>query len=254
MPANVPAQASGQGSAPTSVQMASQSSTAASPQRSAPDPVRVFLLDDHEIVRAGLREMIESAGGFEVVGEAGTAAEALRQIPRLAPDVAVLDVRLPDASGVDVCRDLHAAMPAVGCLMLSAYNDDDALFEAIMAGAAGYVLKQLRGGDLVDAIRRVAAGHSLLDPAVTTRVLDRIRLGTSADDALELLTDQERRVLDFIGEGLTNRQIASQLQLSEKSVKNSVSSLLSKLGMHRRTEAAIYVARAGERSRHRNSR
>ncbi len=216
-------------------------------------PVRVFLLDDHEIVRAGLREMLETAGGFDVVGEAGTAAEALQQIPLLVPDVAVLDVRLPDASGVEVCRDLQMAMPTVGCLMMSVYNDDEALFEAIMAGAAGYVLKQLRGGDLVEAIRKVAAGQSLLDPAVTTRVLDRIRSGPSADDALDLLSDQERSVLHFIGQGLTNRQIASELQLSEKSVKNSVSSLLSKLGMHRRTEAAAYIARAAERSRHRSN-
>ncbi|MFN0029345.1 MAG: response regulator [Acidimicrobiales bacterium] len=201
--------------------------------------MRVFLLDDHETVRAGVRDLIESAGGMEVVGEAGTAAEALRQIPLLAPDVAVLDVRLPDSSGVDVCRDLHANMPALGCLMLSAY-DDDALFDAIMAGAAGYVLKQLRGGDLVNAIRKVAAGHSLLDPAVTTWVMDRIRLGPSGDEVLERLSDQERQVLDFIGKGLTNGQIAAQLQVSETSVKNSVSALLSKLGMQRRAEAAAY--------------
>ncbi|MFN0030217.1 MAG: response regulator [Acidimicrobiales bacterium] len=225
--------------------------TAARP-RSAQDPVRVFLLDDHEIVRAGLRELLESAGGFEVVGDAGTAAEAVQQIVRLAPDVAVLDVRLPDSSGVDVCRELHTTMPAVSCLILSAYNDEEALIDAIMAGAAGFVLKQLRGGDLVNAIRRVAAGHSLLDPAVTTQVLDHIRSGTTRGDALDALSEQERRVLDFIGQGFTNRQIAQELALSEKSVKNSVSSLLSKLGMHRRTEAAAYVARAGERSRRRS--
>lgn len=209
----------------------------------------VFLVDDHDVVRAGLREMLESTGEFTIVGEAATAEEAIRRIPALRPDVCVLDVRLPDGNGVEVCREVRSLVPTVGCLMLTSFSDDEALFDSIMAGAAGYVLKQIRGNDLVEAIRRVAAGQSLLDPAVTARVLDRIRRGTEGDELLGRLTDQERKVIDLIGEGLTNRQIAERLFLAEKTIKNYVSNILTKLGMTRRTEAAAYVARSAERLR-----
>ena len=213
--------------------------------------IKVFLLDDHEVVRAGVRELLESGGEFVVVGEAATAEEALRRIPATQPDVAVLDVRLPDGNGVEVCREIRSRMPQLNCLMLTSFADDEALFDAIMAGASGYVLKQIRGTELVDAVRRVAAGQSLLDPAVTARVLERIRRGDEGDELLGRLTDQERRILDLIGDGLTNRQIAEQMFLAEKTVKNYVSNLLSKLGMARRTEAAAYIARLGERDRRR---
>lgn len=211
--------------------------------------IRVFLLDDHEIVRRGLREMLEADGEFEVVGEAGTAEEAVGRIPATTPDVAVLDVRLPDGDGVEVCREVRSRHPEIACLMLTSYSDDEALFEAIMAGAAGYLLKQIRGNELVDAIRTVAAGRSLLDPAVTQKVLERIRAGTSEDADVAQLTDQERRIFELIGEGLTNRQIAEQVHLAEKTVKNYVSNMLMKLGMERRTEAAAYAARIDERRR-----
>lgn len=206
------------------------------------DPIRVFLLDDHEIVRRGLREMFEEAG-IEVVGEADSAAVALRRIPALRPDVAVLDARLPDGSGIDVCREIRSQDPAIGALILTSYDDDEALFAAIMAGAAGYVLKQVLGTDLVDAVRRVAAGQSLLDPAVTARVLERIRSDATLPDELTALTEQERRVLEGIAEGLTNRQIGERLFLAEKTVKNYVSSLLAKLGFERRTQAAVFAAK-----------
>jgi len=206
--------------------------------------VRVFLLDDHEIVRRGLRELLESNDDLEVVGEAGTADEALRRVPATQPDVAVLDVRLPDGSGVEVCREIRSRFPEVACLMLTSFADDEALFSAIMAGAAGYVLKQIKGNDLVDGIRRVAAGESLLDPSLTARVLDRMRNhDVDADDELSVLTDQERRILDLIGEGLTNRQIGERLHLAEKTVKNYVSNVYAKLGMSRRSQAAAFVAR-----------
>jgi DNA-binding NarL/FixJ family response regulator len=211
---------------------------------------RVFLLDDHEVVRAGLRELLEADGELTVVGEAGTAAEALARIPATRPDVAVLDVRLPDGDGIEVCRDIRSAHPEISCLMLTSFADDDALFSAIMAGAAGYVLKQVRGTDLVDAVRRVGAGESLLDPAVTTRVLDRIRHREEPDDELKGLTPQERTLLDYVSQGLTNRQIGEQMFLAEKTVKNYMSSLLSKLGMSRRTEAAAFGARLAERREH----
>jgi two-component system, NarL family, response regulator DevR len=200
--------------------------------------VRVFLLDDHEMVRRGVREMLEAEGDIEVVGEASTAAEALARVPAVSPDVAVLDVRLPDGDGVTVCRDLRSQLPQLACLMLTSFADDEALFGAIMAGAAGYVLKQVRGADLLEAVRTVAAGGSLLDPATTTRVLERLRRPAEADP-LAVLTEQERRILDLIGEGLTNRQIGEQMFLAEKTVKNYVSSLLSKLGLERRTQAAV---------------
>ncbi|HYN75966.1 MAG TPA: response regulator transcription factor [Candidatus Limnocylindria bacterium] len=205
--------------------------------------IRVFLLDDHEVVRRGLRELLEPEPDLEVVGEAGSAAEALRRIPAMRPDVAVLDARLPDGSGIDVCRDIRSAHPEIRALILTSFDDDDALFAAIMAGAAGYVLKDIHGDDLIDAIRRVHSGQSLLDPAVTGQVLERLRHGKPEDKRLASLSDQERRVLSLIGEGLTNRQIAEQMFLAEKTVKNYVSSLLSKLGMERRTQAAIFATR-----------
>lgn len=205
--------------------------------------VRVFLLDDHEIVRRGLREMLEADGDVEVVGEAGTAGEGLARIPPTRPHVAVLDVRLPDGDGVEVCRDIRSRHPEIQCLILTSFADDEALFQAIMAGASGYLLKQIKGSDVVDAVRRVADGQSLLDPAVTARVLERVRKGPEEDERLARLTPQERNILELIAEGLTNRQIADQIHLAEKTVKNYVSNLLSKLGMERRTQAAVYAAR-----------
>ncbi|MGF7237758.1 MAG: response regulator [Frankia sp.] len=203
------------------------------------DKVTVFLLDDHEIVRRGMREMLEDSGEFDVVGEASTAAEALRRIPAARPDVAILDARLPDGSGVDVCRDVRSAHPEIACLILTSYDDDEALFAAIMAGAAGYLLKQIKGSDLLAAIRTVAGGQSMLDPAVTQRVLTRLREGPVEDQRLVGLGGREREILALIGEGLTNRQIATRLHLSEKTVKNYVSSLLEKLDLSSRTQAAI---------------
>ena len=209
--------------------------------------IKVFLLDDHEVVRRGLRELLESTGEMEVVGEAGLAEEALRRIPATQPDVAVLDVRLPDGDGIEVCRDLRSKDPSLQCLMLTSYSDDEALFDAIMAGAAGYVLKQIRGTELVDAIKKVASGQSLLDPSLTAKVLERLRTGGAEDKKLEALTDQERRILELLAEGLTNREIAERMYLAEKTVKNYVSTLLAKMGMQRRTEAAVYAARLSER-------
>lgn len=207
--------------------------------------IAVFLLDDHEVVRRGVHELLSAEPDIEVVGEAGTAAEALARLPAVRPDVALLDVRLPDGSGVEVCREVRSRQPETKCLMLTSYADDEALFDAIMAGAAGYVLKDIRASDLVGAVRDVAAGRSLLDPAATARVMERLRGGGAerAEDRLSDLTDQEKRILDLIGEGLTNRQIGERLHLAEKTVKNYVSSLLAKLGMQRRTQAAAYVAR-----------
>jgi two-component system, NarL family, response regulator DevR len=210
--------------------------------------IRVFLLDDHEVVRRGVRDMLNTAPDMVVVGEGSTAAEALASVPTLMPDVAVLDVRLPDGDGVVVCRELRSQLPNLACLMLTSFADDDALFEAIMAGASGYVLKQIRGGDLVNAIRTVASGQSMLDAGTTAQVMERLRTGTRAEDPLSSLTDQERRILDLIGEGLTNRQIGERLFLAEKTVKNYVSSLLGKLGMQRRTQAAVMVSRVHTRS------
>ena len=205
--------------------------------------IRVFLLDDHEVVRRGLKELLESDGDIEVVGESGSAAEATRRIPALRPDVAVLDARLPDGSGIDVCRDVRSREPNTAALILTSYDDDEALFAAIMAGAAGYVLKQIRGTDLVDAVRRVASGQSMLDPAVTQRVLERIRSGVEAPNELKSLTEQERRILMHVAEGLTNREIAAKMFLAEKTVKNYVSSLLAKLGLERRTQAAVLATK-----------
>ncbi|MFG2224637.1 response regulator [Streptomyces sp. NPDC050161] len=206
--------------------------------------ITVFLLDDHEVVRRGVHEMLAVEDDIEVVGEAGTAADALVRIPATRPDVAVLDVRLPDGSGVEVCREIRAQNEDIACLMLTSFADDEALFDAIMAGAAGYVLKAIRGNELLAAVRDVAAGKSLLDPVATARVLERLRGGADkGDDKLASLTDQERKILDLIGEGLTNRAIGERLHLAEKTIKNYVSSLLSKLGMARRSQAAAYVAR-----------
>jgi two-component system, NarL family, response regulator DevR len=207
---------------------------------------RVFLLDDHEVVRRGLRELLESEDDMEVVGEAGTAEEAYGRIPATTPNVAVLDVRLPDGDGIEVCREVRSRHPEIACIMLTSFSDDDAVYASIMAGAAGYILKQVRGTDLIDGIRRVAAGDSLLDPSVTTRVLERLR-HKDDDDELSSLTPQERNILDLIAEGLTNRQIGERMFLAEKTVKNYVSNLLAKLGMNRRTEAAVYAARLAEK-------
>lgn len=207
---------------------------------------RVFLLDDHEIVRRGLRELLEAEDDIVVVGEAGTAEEAYGRIPATSPDVAVLDVRLPDGDGVEVCREIRSKHPEIACIMLTSFSDDEAVYASIMAGAAGYLLKQVRGSDLVEGIRRVAAGESLLDPQVTTRVLERLRR-RDEDDELASLTDQERRILALIAEGLTNRQIGERLHLAEKTVKNYVSSLLAKLGLERRTQAAVLGAKLFDR-------
>jgi len=215
--------------------------------------IRVFLLDDHELVRRGVRDLLWAEDDISVVGEASNGDEALERIPQTHPDVAVLDVRLGedsgDRGGIEVCREIRSAHPEVACVMLTSFADDEALFASILAGAAGYVLKQIRGSDLVTAIRRVARGESLLDPAVTARVLDRLRNPHAQDDPLAALTPQERRILDLIAEGRTNRQIGEAMFLAEKTVKNYVSNLLAKLGMARRSEAAAYAARLSERRR-----
>lgn len=208
--------------------------------------IRVFLLDDHEIVRRGLRDLIESENDLEVVGEAGTAEEAHGRIPATTPHVAVLDLRLPDGDGIDVCREVRSRHPEIACIIITSYSDDEAVYAAIMAGAAGYLLKQVRGTDLVDGIRRVARGESLLDPAVTARVLERLRQPREADELADL-TERERCILDLISEGKTNRQIGEELYLAEKTVKNNVSNVLAKLGMSRRTEAAVFAARLADR-------
>ncbi len=220
----------------------------ADPSDAKAGSVRVFLLDDHEVVRRGLRDLLEAEDDLVVVGEAGTAAEALSRIPPTRPNVAILDVRLPDGSGVEVCRDIRSRHPEIQCLILTSFSDDEALFQAIMAGAAGYLLKQVKGQDLVTGVRQVAKGQSLLDPAVTARVLDRLRAGPETDERLAHLTSQERKILDLIADGLTNRQIAEQVHLAEKTVKNYVSNLLTKLGMERRTQAAVYAARIRDRA------
>nr|WP_062341729.1 response regulator transcription factor [Herbidospora sakaeratensis] len=205
--------------------------------------IRVFLLDDHEVVRRGVAALLESEEDIEVVGEAGTAAAAAARIPALRPDVAILDVRLPDGDGVKVCREVRSQVPGLACLMLTSYADDDALFEAVMAGAAGYVLKQIHGSDLVGAVRTVAAGQSLLDPQTTASMLHRLRDQAGRTDPLGMLSEQERTILELIGEGLTNRQIGERMYLAEKTVKNYVSNLLAKLNMQRRTQAAALAAR-----------
>ncbi len=205
--------------------------------------ITVFLLDDHEIVRRGVRDMLEAEGDITVIGEAGTASSALARIPALRPDVAVLDVRLPDGDGVTVCREIRSQMPEVACLMLTSFADDDALMDAVMAGAAGYVLKQIRGTDLIGAVRTVATGQSMLDPRAASQLMARLRDQSSKKDPLAGLTPQERRILELIGDGLTNRQIGEKMFLAEKTVKNYISALFAKLGMERRTQAAAYAAR-----------
>src|SRR5687768_7814345 len=197
------------------------------------DPIRVFLLDDHDVVREGLRFLLEQQDDIVVVGESATAAEATQRIPALRPDVAVLDARLPDGSGIEVCRAIRSVDPSLHALILTSYDDDEALFAAIMAGAVGYVLKDVRGRDLLDAIKRVAAGQSLIDPALLARVLDRVRNGPQVAPELAELTEQELKLLGHIAEGLTNRQISEQMFLAEKTVKNYVSALLHKMGLER---------------------
>ncbi|RFS83529.1 DNA-binding response regulator [Actinomadura spongiicola] len=209
----------------------------------SPRTIRVFLMDDHEVVRRGVAALLSAEDDIEIVGEAGTATEALARIPAARPDVAVLDVRLPDGDGVTVCRELRSQMPELACLMLTSFDDEDALFEAVMAGAAGYVLKQIHGSDLVGAVRTVATGQSLLDPRSTARMLERIRTRQEKKkDPLQGLTEQERHILELIGEGLTNRQIGERLFLAEKTVKNYISNIFAKLGMSRRTQAAALAA------------
>jgi len=205
--------------------------------------IRVFLLDDHEVVRRGVRDLLEAEGDIEVVGEAGTAAEAVARIPALRPHVAILDARLPDGSGIDVCRDVRSVDPTIKALILTSYDDDEALFAAILAGAAGYVLKQIGSSDLVAGVRSVAAGQSLLDPTLTARVLERVRNGPAEPAELAALTEQERKILALIAEGLTNRQIGERMFLAEKTVKNYVSSILAKLGLERRTQAAVLASK-----------
>jgi two-component system, NarL family, response regulator DevR len=209
----------------------------------SPDTIRVYLLDDHEVVRRGLKELLEAEGDIVVVGESASAKEAARRIPATRPHVAVLDGRLPDGSGIEVCREVRAVDATISALILTSYDDDEALFAAIMAGASGYVLKQISGTDLVDAVRRVAAGQSLLDPALTQRVLERVRSGPPQQPELKELTEQERKILTLIAEGMTNRQIGEQLYLAEKTINNYVSSILSKLGLERRTQAAVLAAK-----------
>jgi DNA-binding NarL/FixJ family response regulator len=206
--------------------------------------IKVFLLDDHEVVRSGLEHLLVSSGDIEVVGSVGTAAAAIARIPALKPDVAVLDARLPDGSGIDVCREIRSARPETRVIILTSFDDDEALFAAIMAGAAGYVLKQVSGQDLVNAVRQVAAGGSLLDPSLVSRVMERIREGEPSEpEELKRLTAQERRILELVAEGLTNREIGERLFLAEKTVKNYMSSLLAKLGFERRTQAAVFATK-----------
>jgi two-component system response regulator DevR len=219
-------------------------------------PVRIFLLDDHELVRRGLRDLLWTEDEMVVVGEASTAAEALELIPQTRPDVAVLDVRLGEGqdepTGIEVCRDIRSAYPQIACLMLTSFSDDEALLASVMAGAAGYLLKGIRGRELKAAIARVAAGDSLMDPDLAAQVVERLRHPKVDADPLFALTSQERRVLDLISEGLTNRQIAAKMFLAEKTIKNYITSLLAKLGMERRTEAAVYATRLTERRKSRH--
>jgi two-component system response regulator DevR len=204
--------------------------------------IRVILMDDHELVRRGLVDLLKSEADITVVGEAGTAAEAVRRIPSTRPDVALLDGRLPDGSGIDVCREIRSTDPSIRCVILTSFDDDEALFAAIMAGASGYLLKEVGGSNLVAGIRQVAAGHSLIDPAVTQKLLDRLRNPVKETSKLDQLTPREKEILNLITDGYTNRQIGEKLYLAEKTVKNYVSILLTKLGMQRRTQAAVYGA------------
>lgn len=214
------------------------------------DPIRVFLVDDHEVVRRGVASMLSIEDDIEVVGEAGTADHAIARIPAARPHVAVLDVRLPDGDGVTVCREIRSKMPEIACLMLTSFADEEALFDAVMAGASGYVLKEIHGTDLVGAIRTVASGQSLLDPRSTAQMLERLRRNVTRKDPLADLSDQERKILELIGDGLTNRQIGERMFIAEKTVKNYVSSLFAKLGMQRRTQAAALAARLRDEDHH----
>ncbi|MEV4257146.1 response regulator transcription factor [Spirillospora sp. NPDC049652] len=221
-------------------------------QRGPGDPIRVFLLDDHEVVRRGVHDLLSDEPDITVVGDAGTVEQALVRVPALRPHVAVLDVRLPDGDGVTVCRELRSRMPELACLMLTSFDDEEALLDSIMAGASGYVLKQIQGSDLVSAVRTVAGGQSLLDPSATAKLMARLRQGPEPEpepDALPGLTDREREILALIGEGLTNRQIGQRLFLAEKTVKNHISRLLAKLGVERRVQAAVLAMEAQERFR-----
>ncbi|MFG2120225.1 response regulator [Streptomyces sp. NPDC048710] len=222
-----------------------------SEQHGPENPIRVFLMDDHEVVRRGVRDLLNDEPDIEVIGEAGSAEQALVRVPALRPQVAVLDVRLPDGDGVSVCRELRSRMPELACLMLTSFDDEEALLDAIMAGASGYVLKQIQGSDLVSAVRTVAAGQSLLDPSATTKLMARLRSGQQQQeeepDGLPGLTDREREILALIGEGLTNRQIGQRLYLAEKTVKNHISRLLAKLGVERRVQAAVIATQARDR-------
>jgi two-component system, NarL family, response regulator DevR len=206
-------------------------------------PITVYVLDDHEVVRRGIRELLESEGDIVVVGESGLAEEAARRIPALRPEVAILDNRLPDGTGIEVCREIRSREPGIAALILTSYDDDEALFSAIMAGAAGYILKQVRGTALVDTVRRLAAGQSMLDPGVTAKVLERLRTGPADEATIDQLTAQEHRILELVADGMTNRQIAGSLSLSEKTVKNYVSSVLAKLGLESRTQAAVFATK-----------
>lgn len=207
--------------------------------------ITVFLVDDHEVVRRGLRDLIESEADIQVIGEAGTCAEGLQGILVKRPDVAILDVRLPDGTGIEICRDLRSMAPDIHTLMLTSYADDEALFSAVMAGANGYLLKDIRSNDLLDSIRRVSKGESLMDQKAIDGVRKKLQAGSSTYAMLEDLTEQETRVLELIGEGMSNRQIAEHMFLAEKTVKNYVSSVLAKLGMERRSQAAAFIARLG---------
>lgn len=209
----------------------------------SPAPLRVFILDDHELVRQGLKDLLEGEG-FDVVGESGSAAEATRRIPALRPDISILDGRLPDGTGIEVCRDVRSLNPALRCLILTSYDDEQALRGAVLAGASGYILKQIRSNDLLDGIRRAAGGESLFAPGMEQRIIDGLTQ-VPTDPRLDALSPQEKRVLDLIGQGLTNRQIGEHLFLAEKTVKNYVSSVLAKLGFERRTQAAVYVTKNG---------
>ncbi|MFF4487834.1 response regulator [Streptomyces sp. NPDC001544] len=222
-------------------------------EQAGPDtPIRVFLLDDHEVVRRGVHDLLNDEPDLTVVGEAATVEQALVRVPALRPDVAVLDVRLPDGDGVTVCRELRSRLPELACLMLTSFDDEEALLDSIMAGASGYVLKQIQGSDLVSAVRTVARGQSLLDPSAATKLMARLRGGSQQEevpDALPGLTEREREILALIGEGLTNRQIGRRLYLAEKTVKNHISRLLAKLGVERRIQAAVIATQAQDRLR-----
>lgn len=227
-----------------SIQSHPAAASAAEGPGAAPDrpPITVYIVDDHELVRRGLRELLEGEG-FDVVGDAGTASEARRRIPALRPDVSVLDARLPDGTGIEVCRDVRAVDSSLNCLILTSYDDEAAVRGAVLAGALGYVLKQIKGSELLEALRRAARGESLFTPGLTAGILHGLANPQRTDPRISALTTQERRVLQLLGEGLSNRQIGARLHLAEKTVKNYVSAVLAKLGFERRTQAAVYISR-----------